>query len=98
MDDSLSKLFNDFDRGTISRRRLLHALGLARAVHTPGGPQWFYEGVTLGYRTLYVWYPAENLMITVQTNSQPPQGADKIGEAVRAIHDIVKGDQPKASP
>lgn len=34
MDDSLSKLFNDFDRGTISRRRLLHALGLA-AVTAP---------------------------------------------------------------
>jgi D-alanyl-D-alanine carboxypeptidase len=74
------------------------SLGLARAIHGPGGPRWFYEGVTLGYRTLYVWYPGENRMITVQTNSQPPQGTDKIGEAVLAIHDIVKGDRPKASP
>src|SRR3954468_52134 len=34
MDDSLNKLFNDFDRGTMSRRRLLQALGLA-AVTAP---------------------------------------------------------------
>lgn len=66
------------------------SLGLARAIHGPAGPLWFYEGVTLGYRTLYVWYANENLMITLQTNSQPPEGQDKIGDAVAAIHDIVK--------
>src|ERR1041385_2905137 len=31
MDDMLSKLFTDFDRGAVSRRRLLQALGLAAA-------------------------------------------------------------------
>jgi catechol 2,3-dioxygenase-like lactoylglutathione lyase family enzyme len=34
MDDSLKDLFNDFDRGTMTRRRLLQALGLA-AVTAP---------------------------------------------------------------
>src|SRR3954464_4276769 len=34
MDDSLNDLFNNFDRGTLSRRRLLQALGLA-AVTAP---------------------------------------------------------------
>jgi catechol 2,3-dioxygenase-like lactoylglutathione lyase family enzyme len=34
MVDALARLFNDFDRGTISRRQLLQALGLA-AVATP---------------------------------------------------------------
>ncbi len=34
MDDVLARLFNDFDRGTISRRRLFQALGIA-AVSTP---------------------------------------------------------------
>ena len=29
-------------------------------------------------------------MITVQTNTQPPEGTDKIGEAVDAIYEIVK--------
>ena len=71
------------------------ALGLARAIHgtTNGGKgsaQWFYEGMTLGYRTLYVWYEAEKLLITLQTNSQPPEGEGKLGAAVEAIHEVVK--------
>src|SRR5215510_15487180 len=34
MEDSLSRLFNDFDRGRMSRRQLLQALGVA-AVSAP---------------------------------------------------------------
>ena len=74
------------------------SLGLARAIHGAAGPLWFYEGVTLGYRTLYVWHSEENLMITLQTNSQPPEGQDKIGEAVAKIQEIVRTERPKASP
>jgi D-alanyl-D-alanine carboxypeptidase len=74
------------------------SLGLARAIHGPAGALWFYEGVTLGYRTLYVWQSEANLMITLQTNSQPPQGEDKIGEAVAKIQEIVRTERPKASP
>lgn len=66
------------------------ALGLGRAVLGPLGAQWFYEGVTLGYRTLYVWLAKDNIMITVQTNSQPDAGTDKLNEAVIALYDIVK--------
>jgi D-alanyl-D-alanine carboxypeptidase len=67
------------------------ALGLGkRAFPAPLGAQWFYEGESLGYRTLYVWIADEDLMITVQTNTQPPDGTDKIGEAVDAIYEIVK--------
>ena len=58
------------------------ALGLAYRILGPLGAQWFYQGETLGYRTLYVWIADEDLMITVQTNSQPPEGTDKISDAV----------------
>ena len=68
------------------------ALGLGRAVLGPLGAQWFYEGVTLGYRTLYVWFAKDNIMISVQTNSQPNAGTDKLNEAVVALYDIVKRD------
>ena len=34
------------------------SLGLSRAVLGTAGAHWFYEGVTLGYRTLYVWFGA----------------------------------------
>jgi hypothetical protein len=57
-------------------------------------PNGFYEGVSLGYWTLYVWIAA-HLMITVQTNSQPPEGTDKLGEAVNTLYEIVR--KPKAN-
>ena len=66
------------------------SLGLANRILGPLGAQWFYQGETLGYRTLYVWIAAEDLMITVQTNSQPPEGTDKLSDAVGALYEIVK--------
>lgn len=66
------------------------ALGLARSILPGVGAQWFYEGETLGYRTLYVWLPDDDMVITVQTNSQP-DGADKLGDVVLALYRIVKG-------
>ncbi|MGH6824978.1 serine hydrolase domain-containing protein [Methyloceanibacter sp.] len=66
------------------------ALGLGRKILGTLGAQWFYEGESLGYRTLYVWFADQDVMITVQTNSQPPDGTDKLGEAVNALYDIVK--------
>jgi D-alanyl-D-alanine carboxypeptidase len=70
------------------------ALGLGYKILGPLGAQWFYEGESLGYRTLYVWIADQDLMITVQTNSQPPEGTDKLHEAVSALYEIVK--KPKA--
>ena len=66
------------------------ALGRGNKILGPLGAQWFYEGVSLGYRTLYVWFADEDLMITVQTNSQPPEGTDKVHDAVSALYEIVK--------
>lgn len=60
----------------------------------PLGAQWFYEGKSLCYRTVYVWIADQNLMITVQTNTQPPEGTHKIGDVMNALYDIVK--RPKA--
>jgi len=66
------------------------SLGLAKAILGSIGPQWFYQGETLGYRTLYVWFEKENLMITLQTNSQPAADADKLNELLATIYQIVK--------
>ena len=68
------------------------SLGLAKGILGPFGPQWFYQGTTLGYRTLYVWFEKENLMITVQTNSQPDDDANKLSDAVTAIYEVVRSD------
>ena len=54
------------------------------------GAIWFYQGESLGYRTLYVWFEKENLMITLQTNSQPAGDADKLNALLETIHQIVE--------
>jgi D-alanyl-D-alanine carboxypeptidase len=66
------------------------ALGLGDKILGSLGAQWFYEGESLGYRTLYVWFADQDLMITVQTNSQPPDGTDKLHDAIGALYEIVK--------
>jgi D-alanyl-D-alanine carboxypeptidase len=68
------------------------SLGLSKAILGSIGPHWFYQGETLGYRTLYVWFDKANLMITLQTNSQPAADADKLKDLVVPIYEIVKGE------
>ncbi len=68
------------------------SLGLAKAVLGSIGAHWFYEGTTLGYRTLYVWFAKKDLMITLQTNSQPAPGTDKLHELLGTIYQIVDGE------
>ena len=47
-----------------------------------GGRFWFYQGTTLGYRCIFGYWPQYNLVLTVATNSQPPQGEDQLGDFV----------------
>jgi D-alanyl-D-alanine carboxypeptidase len=49
-----------------------------------GGLFWFYEGMTLGYRCIFAYLPQYNLVLTVATNSQPPEGQDRLGDFVLA--------------
>jgi D-alanyl-D-alanine carboxypeptidase len=68
------------------------SLGLGKAVLGSAGAHWFYQGETLGYRTLYVWFEQENIMITLQTNSQPAADADKLHDVLGTIYQIVRDD------
>jgi D-alanyl-D-alanine carboxypeptidase len=47
-----------------------------------GGLFWFYQGTTLGYRCIFAYWPQYNLVLTVATNSQPPEGEDQLGDFV----------------
>jgi D-alanyl-D-alanine carboxypeptidase len=64
------------------------ALGLVKSDLPPYGDVWFYQGTTLGFRTLYVWFEAEDLLVTVQTNSQPAE--NRLNDAATAIYDALK--------
>ena len=47
-----------------------------------GGAYWFYEGETLGFRTIFAYWPQDDLLITGSANSRPPNGEDKFGPTV----------------
>jgi hypothetical protein len=84
------------------------SLGLSRAIPGPTGAQWFYEGTALGNRNLYVWFAENDIMITLQTDSQPPDGMDRISrgcdlrgrQAFYGVKDsiAVEEDGPGLSP
>jgi D-alanyl-D-alanine carboxypeptidase len=57
-----------------------------------GGAYWFYEGETLGFRTIFAYWPQFDLFITGSVNSRPPNGEDQfgpsvIGNAFTALHE-----------
>ena len=57
-----------------------------------GGAYWFYEGETLGFRTIFAYWPQFDLLITGSVNSRPPNGEDQfgpsvIGNAFTALHE-----------
>jgi D-alanyl-D-alanine carboxypeptidase len=59
------------------------ALNLGRKyAPEPGGPFWFYQGTTLGFRALFAYWPQHDLVITAITNSQPRTGQDQFAPAV----------------
>ena len=67
------------------------ALGLAQ-MYQPGlGAFWFYEGMTLGYRGVFAYFPKEDLVLSVALNSQPPDGTDAIGPLIQALYAAVMG-------
>ena len=58
-------------------------LGLGRFYRKElGGAYWLYEGETLGFRTIFAYWPQYDLLITGAVNSRPPNGEDKFGPAV----------------
>ena len=56
------------------------------------GAYWFYEGETLGFRTIFAYWPQYDLLITGAVNSRPPNGKDKRSRRHRrSIHRLAAG-------
>jgi len=47
------------------------------------------EGGTLGYRMLYGYFPKDDLVIAVGTNSQPPDKQNRIGALLGQIYTAI---------
>lgn len=61
-------------------------LGVGQMYHPQFGRVWFYEGMTLGYRMTYVYFPKTGLTYAVGLNSQPDKSEDRVGQLMQAIY------------
>jgi len=64
-------------------------LGVGRDMLPSMGRFWFYEGETLGYRMIYVWYPKSDVVIAVGINSQPNADENHGQQLVQAIYETL---------
>ncbi|MEO8813304.1 MAG: serine hydrolase domain-containing protein [Caulobacteraceae bacterium] len=61
-------------------------LGVAQMTSKTMGVFWYYEGETLGYRTLYAYLPRQNAVIAVGLNSQANTKDDHIGQLMETLY------------
>ncbi len=65
-------------------------LGVSQ-VYKPGlGRIWFYEGETLGYRMVHVYFPEQNLVFAFGLNSQPDKAQDHVGDLILSVVKTLK--------
>lgn len=66
------------------------ALGTAQLTTPQTGRIWFYEGETLGFRTLHMYLPKSGVIVAMGLNSQPT--VDQIGNLAISVYDTLKSN------
>jgi D-alanyl-D-alanine carboxypeptidase len=61
-------------------------LGIARMMVPKLGTIWWYEGETLGYRMVQVYFPKRNVVVTFGLNSQPTKKEDHVPQLVQSLY------------
>jgi D-alanyl-D-alanine carboxypeptidase len=56
------------------------------------GKTWQYEGESMGFRTLYVYLPEKDLVVTLSMNSGAEGEADHAGKVALAVIQAVEGE------
>ncbi len=69
-----------------------HGFGLGVSGFTAPtlGDGWSYEGGTMGYRAVYVFVPADDIVAAVALNSQPNAADEQIGKLVAAVFEAAR--------
>ena len=65
-------------------------LGVAQMMIAPLGTIWFYEGESLGFRTVHFYIPEEDTVVTFSFNSRPPSKEDGAGKLASAVYKTIK--------
>jgi D-alanyl-D-alanine carboxypeptidase len=64
-------------------------LGVGAGFRPALGAYWYYQGMTLGYRVLYAYFPKNGAVIVVGLNSQPDDKQNHIGALLEKVYGIL---------
>lgn len=64
-------------------------LGVGAGYRPAIGKYWYYQGMTLGYRVLYAYFPASGAVIVIGLNSQPDDKQNHNGALLEQIFGIL---------
>ncbi|HEY1654672.1 MAG TPA: serine hydrolase [Candidatus Tumulicola sp.] len=64
-------------------------LGVGAGYRPTIGKYWYYQGMTLGYRVLYAYFPANGAVIVIGLNSQPDAKQNLNGKLLEDVFAIL---------
>jgi D-alanyl-D-alanine carboxypeptidase len=64
-------------------------LGIAQLTTPQTGTVWFYEGMTLGYRMVHMYFPRQDAAIAFGLNSQPNSKQNDSGKLALALYETL---------
>ncbi len=64
-------------------------LGVGAGFRPVLGAYWYYQGMTLGYRVLYAYFPKSGAVIVVGLNSQPDDEQNHNGALLEEVHGVL---------
>jgi hypothetical protein len=86
----------------MASRLIEHVVGPLRPRGAGLGPvlgaYWYYQGITLGYRVLYAYFPSDGAVIVLGLNSRPDTKQNHDGALSEEVYGILqKAERSKRS-
>jgi D-alanyl-D-alanine carboxypeptidase len=76
--------------GTSKANPTTFGLGVGGGYRAALGTYWYYQGMTLGYRVLYAYFPANGAIVVIGLNSQPDDKQNQNGPLLEKIYGILR--------
>jgi len=75
--------------GASKERPSAFGLGVGAGFRPVFGAYWYYQGMTLGYRVLYAYFPKNSAVIVVGLNSQPDEKQNHNGALLEQVYGVL---------
>lgn len=76
--------------GPSKRDPIAFGLGVGAGFRPAIGAYWYFQGMTLGYRVLYAYFPKNGAVIVVGLNSQPDDKPNHNGALLDEIYGLLR--------